>query len=199
VPRACRCCTPQEAGEIAKAIANGASNSAVAARFGLDDSSVQRHRVRHLKAPRKAQRSGECREDSVRGGSPRFDSGRCHSCGTQLDDPNPQALIKRAEVALHQGERILETAVSSEDFNLALRALDRVRASLDQLLKVHGLLQPEGGTVVNVAVENRRKAEDLLSQLTVEELRALAYGKPLALVSSDVIDVEATLAAATDN
>jgi hypothetical protein len=60
------------------------------------------------------------------------------------DDPDPKALIRRAERALHYAETILMKAVEEKDDRLALQALDRVRTSLEQLMKVHGMLKQDG-------------------------------------------------------
>ncbi|GEM_PF-2679966 len=106
----------------------------------------------------------------------RFGSGRCQTCGIASDDVNPTALVKRAERALFLGETILSKALSDEDLRLALGALDRVRSALEQLLKVHGLLAPDGAVTVNV---DARRLNAQLDALSLEELRALARGVPL--------------------
>lgn len=74
-------------------------------------------------------------------------------CGIAADDADPKALVRRAERALYFGETIVMRAVDGDDDRLALQGLDRVRTSLEQLLKVHGLLQPDGATTVIVNQE----------------------------------------------
>lgn len=60
-------------------------------------------------------------------------------------------------------------AVEEKDDRLALQGLDRVRTSLDQLLKVHGLLVPDGAAQF---VDARRQTIAVLGRFSSEELRA---------------------------
>jgi hypothetical protein len=87
-------------------------------------------------------------------------------------DEDPKTLLRRAERALHYGEAIVMRAVEEKDDRLALQGLDRVRTSLEQLLKVHGLLQPESGSTT--IVDLRRQQVALLGELSIDELRTLA-------------------------
>jgi hypothetical protein len=96
-----------------------------------------------------------------------------------LDDPSPKALVKRAERVLSFGEAILEKAIDDEDFRLALQAVDRTRSSLEQLMKVHGLLAPEGGSTT--IIDARRQSIELTGKLSTEFLRRVAARDPEAL------------------
>jgi hypothetical protein len=98
--------------------------------------------------------------------------GRCATCGTALDDPSPQALVKRAERVLAVGEQIMTKAIEDEDFRLGLQAIDRAKGSLDQLLKVHGILAPDGG--VNVTIDARKQNAVVLASAPEPTLRFLA-------------------------
>jgi hypothetical protein len=83
-------------------------------------------------------------------------------------------------------------AVQDDDDRLALQGLDRVRTSLEQLLKVHGLLVPDNGATY---VDARRQTVQLLAGLSESELRSIAAGRPI-----DALDAaESTLADAHDN
>ncbi len=153
MPRQCNACKHPRSGDIAKAIAEGGSNSVLATRFEITESSLQRHRVNCLRAPRKARESRRDDASTKAGTSVRFENGRCHECGTLIEDAAPQALIKRAERLLWLAETIAAQAQKDDDARLALQAVDRARGSLEQLLKVHGLLQPDGATTVVISAE----------------------------------------------
>jgi hypothetical protein len=62
-------------------------------------------------------------------------------------------------------------AVDDDDDRLALQGLDRVRTSLEQLLKVHGLLLPDSGATF---IDARRQQVAILGELTKEQILALA-------------------------
>lgn len=174
MPRSCSICTHEQTAAISKAIATGASNRDVARRYGITESSCQRHRIGCLKQPRKAKDTGTSREQSGVAGARRFESpidGRCSACGTLVDDPKPEALVRRAERVLSYGEQIMQKAIADEDFRLGLAAIDRARLSLEQLLKVHGLLQPEGATVVVSAETMTLKRAFMIVLNAVPEVR----------------------------
>jgi 16S rRNA G1207 methylase RsmC len=124
------------------------------------------------------------------------------------DDPSPAALVKRAERALSFGEQIMAKAIEEEDFRLALQAVDRARASLEQLMKVHGLLQPDGATVVVNAEEmtERKALAVVVNAIPSEKRRAEALELWLRFLTSEnelpiTIDARATdtALAVTDN
>ncbi|HEY2473699.1 MAG TPA: hypothetical protein VGI19_02755 [Candidatus Cybelea sp.] len=183
----CSICTDLAARTaVAKLSEEGASQRHIADRLKLAKSSVDRHLKHAIISGRHRSRAG--RPKSPQAG--RATAGRCDKCGTLLDDPKPEALIKRAERVLAFGETIMQKALDDDDFRLALQAVDRARQSLDQLLKVHGLLQPEGGVTVNVAIDNRKKLDAWFSSLTEDQLLHLEH-----MISAGV-DVPAL---ATDN
>jgi hypothetical protein len=92
--------------------------------------------------------------------------------------------VKRAERTLFFGEQIMAKAIEDEDFRLALQALNQARASLEQLMKVHGLLQPEGGS--STIIDARKQVFAVLGSLSEADLRRLAGGGETTLV--DVTD-----------
>jgi hypothetical protein len=55
-----------------------------------------------------------------------------------------KALVERAERLLWLAKMIATKAQKDDDARLALQAVDRARASLEQLIKVHGPLPPDG-------------------------------------------------------
>ena len=167
-PRCSICSDATARVAVAELYAQGVSFQNIADRLRLSKASVYRH-AKHAHEPRR----GTSRANGRKSGQPkRRAGGRCQMCGTLRDDPTPQALVKRAEKVLWFGEEIMQKAIDSEDLRLALQAVDRVRASLEQLMKVHGLLQPDGITV-NVAVDARRSLEVWFGGLSEDAIRRL--------------------------
>jgi hypothetical protein len=172
MPASCKCCTHAESAELNKRLAAGGTNRSIAERFKVSTMSVQRHRVNCLRLPRKVEKSAAPVEADRAAGAERFatDQGeRCQLCGILADDPDPRALIRRAERALSIGETIVLRAATGGDDLLALRGLDRVRSSLELLMKAYGMLGSEGGTVIDA-----RTQIVAVANLTTDELRRLA-------------------------
>jgi hypothetical protein len=184
----CKICTePATKIAVDQLRAQATSIRDIALKVGRSSSSVGRHVLHNKKPAGKKTAGGKARSnrsDSAQTGR------RCGACGLLVDDPSPDMLKRRSEKVLAEGERIMEIARDAGDLRLGLQALDRVQRSLDQLLKVHGMLGPDSVNV-NVHIDNRRKTEALMAQLTVEELRALAYAKPIQLQSGEAIDAKA--------
>ena len=180
MPRSCSVCAHGSTADVTKALANGDSIRSVARRFDLTPAAVGRHLRSCLRTARRKESTGDSREGGAADSLSRFDTlaaGRCPTCGLCADDEEPKALIRRAERALSYGESIVMRAVEEKDDRLALQGLDRVRSSLEQLLKVHGLLVPDGASTF---VDARRQQIQVLGQLSVEELRAIAAGRPIS-------------------
>ncbi len=178
MPRACATCSHADTAQIAKAIAAGASNSAVSDRFGVSTSSVQRHRINCLRSPRRTEKPGVGREQTKDSDSIRFAS-----------DADPKALIRRAELLLDDATAICTRAKSDGDARLALHALRECRSSLELLMRAHGMLASDGA-VVNI--DARRQSIDLFAKLDEATLRRLAAGKiDLEALPGQVIDAVA--------
>lgn len=114
---------------------------------------------------------------------------RCERCGVSVEKAEPEARLRRAERILWIAETIAAQAQRDDDARLALQAVDRAHAALETMMKA-GFIGGDGSTTVNIAIDNRRKTEAIFAKLTEEELRALAYGKPLQIPSGDAIDVK---------
>jgi hypothetical protein len=167
-PRCSICANPSTSVAVAERRAKGDSLQQIASRLKLTKSSVARH-AKHAQLPRVdlSPSSGRKSFQPKRGVA-----GRCPTCGILATDADPKALIRRAERTLHYGETIVMKAVEEGDDRLALQGLDRVRTALELLLKVHGLLAPEGG----ITIDNRKQVISVLSDLSDDELRALIAG-----------------------
>lgn len=174
--------------------AQGSSIRDIAEKVGRSSSSVGRH-VLHSKEPA-GKKLANSKARSNRAESAQ--TGRCPTCKQIVGESDqmlaPPEIVKRAERVLFISEGIAAQAQAGEDLRLCLNAVDRCQRSIDTLARISGLLQPDSSTTVNIAIDNRRKSEALLAQLTIEELRSLAEGKPLALpatIEGEIIDAKA--------
>ena len=173
MPKESRCsiCTdPRARVAVAERRGKGDSFQQIASHLSLTKSSVARH-AKHANLPGRDAAPSSDRKSSQ--AKRRRIGARCQQCGTLLEDPTPQALVRRAERVLAFGEQIMAKAIEDQDFRLGLQAIDRARGSLEQLLKVHGLLQPDGG---NTTIDNRKQVIQVLANLDEGELRALVAG-----------------------
>lgn len=166
----CHCCTdPATKVAVNELRSQKCSIRDIASRVGRSRASVARH-LKHSKTPDEGAPPSR-RRGLSQAGQPRH-TGRCQSCGTLLDDPDPDALVKRAERLLWRAEMTADRAERDDDPRLMLQAVDRGRLSLDQLLKVVGKLNGDG-VVVNVMVDNRRKLEAWFADLGEAQVRRL--------------------------
>lgn len=179
-PKCLVCTEPATRIAVTELRAQGHSIRDIASRVDRSRASV----CRHLKHAGISGRDKSAPKDQKSTQTRRKTTGRCKACGTLADDPTPQALVKRAERTLFFGEQIMAKAIEDEDFRLALQALNQARASLEQLMKVHGLLQPEGGS--STIIDARKQVFAVLGSLSEADLRRLAGGGETTLV--DVTD-----------
>jgi hypothetical protein len=160
----CRVCDDPAAVVAVKQLREqGHSLQAVADRLARSKAAIYRH-TKHSETTKPASRR---RSRSV------FQAkrdGRCPACGFVTDAPAPEALLKRAEWAIHVGEEIVVQARSDEDTRTALQGLDRVHRALELTMKAIGMLQSDASVTVNV---DARRLEATVAQLSVDELRAL--------------------------
>lgn len=80
--------------------------------------------------------------------------GRCELCGQLVGDSEngrlePSDLIRRVERMVWLGETVAARALDSDDLRLVLLAQDRIKASLDQLLRIHNMVGPDNVTVID--------------------------------------------------
>lgn len=64
-------------------------------------------------------------------------------------------------------------AMEAEDCRFGLQALDRVRGSLEQLMKAHGLLQPDGAITT---IDNRKQVTQVAREPSAKTSQALIAG-----------------------
>jgi hypothetical protein len=95
-----------------------------------------------------------------------------------------EELRKRGERMFRVAEEWMLQASRDQDLRTWMAGFDRAHKAFETLCRVAGLLGPDT-VVVNVIEQQRQKANALLSELTIEELRALAANPP-RIVSSTV-------------
>lgn len=170
MPRACSVCSHPESAAISKTIASGASNRAVADRFGVTMSAVQRHRVNCLRSARKPTTP------------PKPDAGSRLAEPIRFDSKDPTALVATTARLVDEALELLEHAKRAEDHRTALAALREARDGLQLLMRASGMLAGDNATIV---LDQRTQINAMMAKLTEEELRALAHGKPLALPAGE--------------
>ena len=170
-PRCSICSDPAKLVAVNQLAEAGRSIRDISAATKCARSSIGRHLLHSATRKPGALRKGGNGARSSQAG--RLSGGRCPTCGVATDDADPKALIRRAERALYFGEAIVGRAVEESDDRLALQGLDRVRTSLEQLMKVNGLLQPDGATTVIVSAEEMsvRKALSIVVNAVKGERR----------------------------
>jgi hypothetical protein len=163
---------------VAELRTQGYSLRVIAERVKRSKSAIERH-LKHVDLPPRP-RSLALRDKTSQAGRkakrPRKD-GRSHASGVSVDAPEPSSLLKRAERLMFHAETIVTKAFEDEDYRLMLQAIDRARSSLELTMKAVGLIGGDS-TTINI-VDSRRILEANLAQLSVDELRAIAYGKPV--------------------
>jgi hypothetical protein len=166
MPRYCTACAHKDAGEIAKAIAAGGSNRAIAHRFGVTGAAIQRHRVNCLRAPRRVKESGAGEKQGTPGAALRFES-------PKGEITSPKDLLSRLSALFRLGD-LLEEAYERRDVDALVKLAREYRAAAESYAKLAGWLVEGGGNTT--LIDARRQSITLLSKLTEEELRALAAG-----------------------
>ena len=186
MPKETRCliCTAASSRvAVAELVAQGVPLRQVALRLKLSKSCVQRH-AKHAKLSAAVQ----ARSSSGQSAQPnRATGGRCVACGIDVSGTDPKSLLCRAERAVHRAELASERAANDDDFRLELAALDRVKTTLELVMKAVNMIGGDGATV-NVTIDNRRTLEAWFSGLTESQIRRLTD-----MLSSGV-DVPAMLA-----
>ena len=155
------CSSPQLAAINKELLVLGGSKSTVAARYGLTESSVQRHRANCLAYRRRERKPGRPVECAEPGGIVRF------------DPEDPKSLVETTARLVDDALSLLENSKRSDDNRTALAALREARDGLKLLMQNAGMLAGDGSTVI----DNRRQTVNIAS-LTTDDLRSLARLAP---------------------
>jgi hypothetical protein len=170
----CTCCLHERTADITKALIAGGSKSEVSGRFGVTESAVQRHRSKCLNLRPRAEKAAAAQTETKPHGPVQFTS----------DDP--KSLVSGTARLVDEALDLLEHAKRADDRRTALVALREARDGLQLLMRVQGLLTNEAASTT--IIDQRKQSIQLFSKLSIEELRALASGKPL---EPETLDQEA--------
>ena len=160
--RPCSTCQHLKRPEIDRRLAAGEPVAQVARDYGLNLSSLHRHRANCLKLGS----SNQIKKDAARG-----------SAASELL-PSKETLSSAYGELRARIDQIVEQAQEQGSLNVAISGLNSIRQTLDSLARLAGHLQP-ASTQVNVAVQTnvnvgaRQIAERLIQQFDHEpELKA---------------------------
>lgn len=163
MPRRCTVCEHPQTAAIAKDVAAGGSNRAVARRYGLTDSAIQRHRTNCLKSPRRAKA-----DESLAGTSSQASTGDSRRFGTEAGEiSKPSDLLTRLQSLFRLGD-LLEEAYQKRDVDAVVKLAREYRSAAETYAKVAGWLTD--GVQVNV---DARSQTALLAKVSEDDLRAL--------------------------
>ncbi|MGA9018127.1 MAG: hypothetical protein WB438_04235 [Candidatus Cybelea sp.] len=179
MPRSCSVCLHPEGAAITKAIGSGVSLRDIAARYGFPHhAAVQRHKSKCMGIAPQARRAAPVKQPEA------VQSAR-------INPSDPTALLA-AQAALV--DQALDVAEHAADHKTQLAAIREARDGLVVLMKNAGMFSD--GVNVNVAL----RQSDVLSKLSIDELRALARGKPFdgSIDSKATQGSRAALAAGVD-
>jgi hypothetical protein len=154
--KTCTICASPDLITLQKLLTEGVPLLDIVARFpAIKKSALSRHSINHM--GRKgtgghASRGSGSGSHKRAGGKSHPDDGRCAACGVAVDKPEPEMLLKRAERLMHFAETIVERAGADDDYRLQLQAIDRVKSSLELVMRAVGMIGPD----VQVNVDNRQ-------------------------------------------
>jgi len=157
MPRDCTICTNPKLLEIQESIVRQVPYENIASRFGLTDSSISRHSIKHMgrgkTTTRGLNRPGSIRTGKAQQSHSRPDNSRCPQCsqlvGETTEKLSAEEIIKRAERVLFFAESIVTKAQENEDARLALQGVDRCQRSIDTLARIAGLLKSDTQVTIN--------------------------------------------------
>jgi hypothetical protein len=179
MPRPCSICNHPSLKDIQKELARDVPFETLALRYKTTKTSLSRHTTNCLRAPRRGKSSPTVpKRPALSSKQSKQPTSLRNDNDNPLSVSDPKALIKKAERLLDDAQTIVAEAQDEGNSRLALQAIKETRASLELLMKAHNMLGPDSS--MTVILEDKRRTQQLFSQLSVEELRALASGVPIA-------------------
>lgn len=157
--RVCLVCASRSTADITKEIADGTmSFTEIASRFGVSRNSVARHSKNclHIRRIEKEAAAPVERTEVTQ--------------SSRIDPHDPQALLAAQAQLVNQA---LDVAEHAADHRTQLAAIREARDGLTVLMRTAGMLQADGGVVIDA---RRQTLIANVSELSVEDLRALARG-----------------------
>lgn len=155
--KTCTICSSPDLVAIQKLITENVPLLDIVARFpAVKKSALSRHSINHM--GRKgtgghASRASGSGSHKRAGGKSHPADGRCGACGISVDKPEPEMLLKRAERGLYFAEVAAERAGADGDFRLQLQAVDRIKSSVELVMRAVGMI----GADVQVTVDARQQ------------------------------------------
>lgn len=165
------CSDPAARTAVAELHAQNVPLRSIASRLKIPKSSVHRH-AKHAELTGAVRKGGVSRNPSQTG---RNAGGRCAGCGISVADTEPRSLLRRAERLLHGAELVVERAAADDDFRLQLQAIDRVKGSLELLMKAVGLVGGDSSVTVNI-VDERKQLLAFIDSMPPATLTAFQRG-----------------------
>jgi hypothetical protein len=172
--RNCSICEHPDLAAISKALAHGGSRRSVAARFGVGDAAVGRHKVncmRIVSRPKKAELSPLGATDIDARGLVRFDDSKAIS--------TPADLLERLQ-SLFRLTELLEDAYSRKDTDGCVKLSREIRSNAESYARLAGWLNEE-----TRPSNDNRSVTNVFAGMPLEEvraiLRALQAPKPAAI------------------
>jgi hypothetical protein len=162
--RSCSVCRHEATASIAKELARDVPLRSIVSHYqGLTLGSLHRHASRCLRIKRSGQPQKPAPESS---GGTIVGLSRSIKNAPGLD---PKALLRRAEHLLDDAQAILSRAAGAGDDRMALTAVRETRASLELVMRAHGMLANDGPTV---NIDARKQSLALFAGLSTDEIRA---------------------------
>jgi hypothetical protein len=180
MPRECSICSHPESAAVSKALAAGGSKRTVAARFGLAQASVQRHRqgcLRMVKREKPAETSAKREAPRTSEDSARF--------GANSSISTPKDLLDRLQSLFRLGD-LLEEAYVRRDVDACVKLSRELRSAAESYAKVAGWMTE--GSQTNISIDFRKQSIALAASLEAsgisdDVIRKIAW-------SEGVIDAE---------
>jgi hypothetical protein len=166
--RPCKVCLNSQLAAINKELLlQGGSKATVAARYGLTQSGVQRHRANCLAYKQREKNLPSAVEGSRPPETVRF------------DPEDPKSLVATTARLVDDALSLLENAKKADDRRTALAALREARDGLKLLMQNAGMLAGDGA----ITIDARRQTVNIAA-LTTDELRNLARYAPASDVDA---------------
>ncbi len=159
--RACTICTSQHRDSIDAGIVCGESSPALAARFNVSASAIQRHAKRHLSAALVGMQTAELADKRA-------------------------SLLERVEGLIERAETMFVTAAAEGKFNQSLDVLKELRLQLELLGKATGELDTRPQVTINLMA-----SPEWLAVRAVIFSALASYPDARAVVSGRLLELEA--------
>lgn len=161
---------------VNKYLDEGMSIGVIAKRLDRPASNIARHRKNHWGAAKKVLDAMAAEPESSLASAKQVSGAPKSAPNYATLSMSPAEIVQAATLLFQRGEKLFDAALSTGNVKDALNGLEVVRRSLEFCAKLAGMLDKGPQTVV----DQRSIVFAGMQQLTLDELRALAYGQPIA-------------------